>query len=514
MQPYNVRHALCAGAAGVLLGLSFPSWSLFPLAWFAMALLLVSANRLSTRGCALHFFLGGLVYYLFLLQWLVANVFWAGGWALWGHALGSALMAVYWVPVGLLWRFLLDRCGRVPLAVSMALLWVAMELLQSILLTGFGWGALGYGQGRDFYLLQLASLGGVNLLSGIVVACNVLVAQAWMRQHHRLARAGAAVVLMVAAHLAGWALVGDAEHGDEPFMVGMFQSNFSQSMKWDDEYAVEMVSNASEKTLDLSAYTALDLMVWPEALVLMPETTPEVSPILKRTVAGIGAPLFSGGSRYRFDLEGWTNSAFLMQPDGAVSEHYDKVHLAPFGEYLPLGQYIPFIEDWVPAIGDMKAGTEPVVFPVKDRFFGPLICFEVIFPGMSEHLRRQGADFLVVITNLAWFGATNAIDQELEFGRMRAVETRLPLVHCTNTGHTGIFDPYGRFEPIGPPHMRTAGALPLPLPARHPLPWGRTALWWIVFTGVACVIAAGVICPCRARDAAFPETRQPAGDVA
>jgi apolipoprotein N-acyltransferase len=511
MQPYNVRHALCAGAAGVLLGLSFPSWSLFPLAWCAMALLIVSAHRLSARGCALHFFLGGLVFYLFLLQWLVANVFWAGGWALWGYVLGSALMAAYWVPVGLLWRFLLERGGRVPLAISMAVIWMAMELLQGVL---FGWGAFGYSQGRDFYLLQLASVGGVNLLSGIVVACNVLLAQAWERKQRRLARAGAAVALMVVAHLAGWALVGDAEYGEQPFMVGMFQSNFSQSMKWDDEYAVEMVSNASEKTLDLSAYAALDLMVWPEALVLMPETTPEVSPILKRTVAGIGAPLFSGGSRYRFDLEGWTNSSFLMQADGVVSGHYDKVHLAPFGEYLPLGDRLPFLQEWVPVIGDMKAGTAPVVFPVKDRAFGPLICFEVIFPGMSDTLRRQGADFLVVITNLAWFGATNAIDQELEFGRMRAVETRLPLVHCTNTGHSGIFDPYGRFAPVGPAHMRTAGALPLPMAARHPLPWGQTALWWIAFSGTACVIVAGVACPCRGSDASFPETRQQAGGAA
>jgi apolipoprotein N-acyltransferase len=136
-----------------------------------------------------------------------------------------------------------------------------------------------------------------------------------------------------------------------------------------------------------------------------------------------------------------------MDKEGQVVDHYDKVHLAPFGEYIPYQELFPFLQSIVPG-GGVTPGKEQKVLDADGRILGPLICFEVLFAGMSHTLREMGADVLVVVTNLAWFGRSNAIPEELEFGRLRAVENRLPLIHSSNTGFSGVFDPYGRFRHI------------------------------------------------------------------
>ncbi|MCH8204905.1 MAG: hypothetical protein IID09_07050, partial [Candidatus Hydrogenedentes bacterium] len=171
---------------------------------------------------------------------------------------------------------------------------------------------------------------------------------------------------------------------------------------------------------------------------------------------------------------------------------FDQIHLAPFGEYIPLSNYLPFVARFVPSIGGMTPGTDPTVMQVGDRALGPLICFEMLFPPMSQRLRAEGADFIVVVTNLGWFGRSNALPQELDIARIRAIETRLPLVHSANTGISGVFDPWGRFSvlettlhPAG--HIvptrdvvmrRLVGAFDLPEPATPPVPFPPHYLAW------------------------------------
>jgi apolipoprotein N-acyltransferase len=182
------------------------------------------------------------------------------------------------------------------------------------------------------------------------------------------------------------------------------------------------------------------------------------------------------------------------------------MHLAPFGEYAPFTEWLPFLEYLVP--GQMDAGTEAKLMPVGELQFGPLICFETLFPSMAEHLRREGADFLVVITNLGWFGNSNAIPQELQVARMRAIETRLSLVHCANTGISGVFDPWGRFRvvngyfnasngyvkregeeeknihPYSVIQRRRIGALPVPPKSAQLLPYGPVILPSFLLVGL------------------------------
>lgn len=496
---------------GILLALSFPTWRLYPFAWIALAPLFYQTARTKPLEGAKRFFVAGWAFHTVLFQWLITNIYWAGGWAVWGYQFLCLFMALYWALFGLLWTWMHRRMPGLPGALAAAVLWAAMEYLQATLLTGFGWSSLAYSQGKDLMLLQWAALGGATLVSAILVFFNALVGLLFAERSWRLVRLVGALGVLVVAHGVGALLIQDADYGAMPLKAGIVQSDFPLEMKWDPEYCEEMVRNAAQKSRALAKYEQVDLFVWPEALVVKPlDTTPALFEIVASLTCETGCPLFTGSDRLNEKSGNHLNSSFLVDGNGALVGYYDKVHLAPFGEYVPLADLLPFVDKVVPAIGDIEPGEELKVLPVGERRFGPLICFEVLFAPLAEELRGRGADFLVVITNLAWFGGSNGIPQELEVARVRAIETRLPLVHCANTGISGVFDPWGRFsvvnavidragryvqfpdlEPRDFVMQRCVGALPVAAPGRRPVPGGPRLFPWVVLVAsLAGVIAA------------------------
>ncbi len=461
--------------AGVLLACSFPSPGFHALGWFALAPLFLHCASSRPRQGALSFLAAGCVFHGLLLQWLLGNLHWAGGWAIWGYALICLALSLYWAVFGALWCALRPHLPPWLLAPATVALWCAMEVLQNILLTGFGWGALGYAQASNPWVLQLGAIGGVTLVSAAVVAVNALAAQALADRGRRAGLLCAAAVVLIGAHGVGALLVEEADFDSDPLSVGLLQSAFSQGTKWDDAFGTAMVEESVDRSLELAGDVPLDLMAWPEGAVMDDPLDPEIAPLITGFLSRTNVPLLAGGAR-RVDGRRWANTAFLLTSDASDPEPYDKIHLAPFGEYLPMRRYLPWVDRLVPAIGDMAAGTTPAVYEVRSREsgrtrrIGPLICFEVLFPAMAERLREEGADALVVMTNLAWFGASNVVPQELQICQMRAVETRLPVLHVGNTGYTGVADPWGRFSAIGPPHFRLAGAVRVPAAGERPLP--------------------------------------------
>jgi apolipoprotein N-acyltransferase len=138
------------------------------------------------------------------------------------------------------------------------------------------------------------------------------------------------------------------------------------------------------------------------------------------------------------------NSAFLLSPDGKIAGKYDKVHLVPYGEYVPLRKFFPFINKLVAGIGDFRKGegNNPIKF--GNHALGILICYEGIFPELSREYKEKGANLLVNITNDAWFGRTSAPYQHLSMTVFRAVENRTFLVRSANTGISAIISPSGK----------------------------------------------------------------------
>jgi apolipoprotein N-acyltransferase len=519
----TIRKFSPAIVSGVLLASCFPRFQLFFLAWFALVPLLWRARVLPPIHAALHFFFAGFVFHVILLQWLLANIMWAGGWAVLGQQMMCVVLSLFWAVAGLLWRWLGARNSRLGGPLTFALLWVAMEHAQATLFTGFGWSSLAYSQGPDLYLLQWAAIGTGLAISFMIALVNALLIETIATPSRGPLYAAAALVVIAAAHGAGFLLLEPATPASDPLKIGLFQSNYSLEMKWDPEYRYEAIRNASEKSIALAARHDLDLMVWPEALILADIDAPEVRDLLARTTRDGRFMLFAGAGRTEGQRD--YNSALLINESGDIVAWYDKLHLAPFGEYVPLSKYLPFITKLVPTIGDLSAGTKPRVMQVDGRALGPLICFEVLFSPMSNRLRRDGADVLVVATNLAWFGHSTAIPQELEIARVRAVETRLPLIHAANTGIAGVFDPYGRFTPVNlwaasgsrlyplaedTPldaliMQRLVGAFDLPAAAPQPLLTLHRFLPWTVDALCAALLLLALVLP---RDDASGRSRR------
>jgi len=479
--------ALLAGAA---LALAFPTWRLHVLAWVALVPVFYLAAKATPLGGFWTFLTAGLMFHLVLLQWLLTNTYWAGGWAVWGYAALSLLMALYWGLFGFLWTWGRRRARLFPSALAAAVLWATMEFLQASLFTGFGWGSLAYSQGRVPNVIQWAAVGGAFLVSAIVAGFNALVAEMLAEPRHRVLKTAFAVALVAGSIGGGRFLLDEADYDTSPFRVGILQSNFPLEMKWDPEYAVEMARSAAQKSRRMYEAEPVDVFVWPESLIMAPIDAPEMQEAVSTLTAQAKCPLFTGATRYGETSGKPRNASCLVDADGVVLGYYDKVHLAPFGEYVPLGAYLPFIRRVVPAISDIEPGERQRTFAVGQR----------------------RADFLVVITNLGWFGESNAIPQELEIARVRAIETRLPLVHCANTGISGVFDPWGRFTPARgvvaqtgsfarirqdvPPERlirrRLVDALPVAQAGSRPIPLGPTVFPWIAL-GLSSVFIAGAL---------------------
>ena len=497
--------------SGVLLAIAFPSWGLFPAAWVALVPLLVSTAALTPRAAFGRFLLAGWVFNSLLLYWLITNVYWAGGWAFWGYQALCVVLGLFWGLAGLAWAWTRLQSIRLGGAVGLALLWVTMEFSQTHLFSGFGWGAVAYSQGGDLPVAQWAALGGAPLVSFVIVLFNALATLAIVEKGKtRALRIAAALLVVGAVHGVGVALMRPADYDSKPLRAGVVQASFPLEMKRDWEYTEEMVRATAEKSRLLAQHEKVDLFVWPEGLMMDDITTPGIQERIAALTKETGCALFTGATRTNPKTGGSANSSYLVDKNGAIIDYYDKVHLAPFGEYIPLEDYLPFIRQVVPAIGAVEAGAEQKVLPIAGRTLGPLICFEVLFANLSEHLREKGADVLVVITDLGWFGTSSAIPQELELARMRAIETRLPLIHCANTGISGVFDPWGRFTLVNAVFTRSgnyariredvpatatilqrvAGALPMAAPGSRPIPKGPVVFPWLALSGAAALLMA------------------------
>jgi apolipoprotein N-acyltransferase len=189
------------------------------------------------------------------------------------------------------------------------------------------------------------------------------------------------------------------------------------------------------------------LIVWPETAVpFFFQDHRALSARVVDVVHASGAALIFGSPAYQQagNETRYFNRAYLLTPDDLRPQFYDKVHLVPFGEYVPLKRLLVFVNRLVPAAGDFEAGH--VIHPLKFQNLpaGILICFEAIFPELARAQTKAGAQILVNLTNDAWFGRTSAPYQHLSMALFRAVETGRPLIRAANTGFSAFIDAHGR----------------------------------------------------------------------
>lgn len=342
---------------------------------------------------------------------------------------------------------------------AMAVAWAAMELARGTLFTGFPWLTLAAAFAPWPMAIQGAAFVGAYGLSGVFAGIT-----AWMVVRGPISKqAFAAVMLLAGLLIAGNQRADTPSIKDGSIHVTIVQGNVDQSRKWDPALQRDTVNNYLELSREALHDAPTGLLIWPEtAMPFYFQEKNEFSKQLTDFVAATKTPLFFGAPAYAMTLGGGHvlfNRAYFITPSGTEG-FYDKEHLVPFGEYVPLGRYLTFVHKLVEGVGDFQPGTEAL--PLRDGrlALGGLICYEAIFPELAQKRVDAGANLLVNITNDAWFGDSAAPRQHLDLALLRAVEQGRALIRAANTGISAVIDPRGHIVAQG--GIFTALTLPCP----------------------------------------------------
>jgi apolipoprotein N-acyltransferase len=449
---HKQRAPVLAILAGILLALSFPSPGISILAWGALVPLLVAAGGRTPKQTFKLGFLAGFVAYIGIFYWLNIVMTTYGKLPLVVSFSLTLVMSAYlalYIATATVLACLGERRG-IPLALGLPVCWVALEFLRSWLLTGFPWATLGYTQYRTLPLIQIADLTGVYGVSFLLVLANVvlfrILGAILGRNGSRYPLALTGLLALLLAACAGYGFVGlNAAESGTRVKVALAQGNIPQDIKWNPAFQEETVS-IYERLSRKGAGGNYDLIVWPESsLPFFFEREPAYSARVSNLAKELGTSLIVSSPAMEKGVmkDRYYNSAFLIDRDGTTLGRADKVHLVPFGEYVPLAKLLPFVNKMVEGIGDFSSGETITPLPARFGKLGMLVCFEGIFPEISREYVRKGATVLVNITNDAWFGRSSAPYQHLSMTVFRAVENRVPLVRAANTGITAIIDSRG-----------------------------------------------------------------------
>ncbi len=476
LDPYDLppsfaqRHADYVGAAvvfGLTVVLAIFAFPPFKAPEFAYAMLVPGTYWAYTKPrlklFAWTIFAAQAVAWTIILGWL-HHVTWVGLLLLGpfvGAWIGTWYLAAWWTMPRILGQ---PTMVRLLALLALAATWVLIEWTRTWLLSGFPWLPLAASQWERASILQVAAYTGAYGVSFVLVAVNV----GFAAYAHRLFREGAkglnkrsqefflALFLLIVCLTIHVQDTFNRGHYTVPFArVGFVQPYIPQEVKWDPAKAPGILA-ALEQTTLAAAATKPDVILWPEAVTPFPvRGGANMQSFVEDLVKRGQSPLLLGslGLENAGQLnERWFNGAFFVRPDGGLqNDFYVKRHLVPFGEYVPLRPVLGWLKKFAP-IGDddpMRGmDSSPLLVRVRDQtaIFGPLICYEDVFPELARRSALAGSDVLVVLTNNGWFGEGGAAVQHAAHSVLRAVETRRPVLRCGNGGWSGWIDEFGNVK--------------------------------------------------------------------
>jgi len=470
--------SLCLLAA-VLLIFSFPRFNFEILAWFGFVPLFFALKN-KPKGKA------------FLLAYLTGVIFWTGTiyWLAHVTFLGTILLvlylAVYFGILGLIVSTIDYRLSTIESLLFIPSLWVLLEYIRSHLLTGFPWVLLGYSQYLNLPIIQIADITGTWGVSFLVMMVNVAIKEMLglrsqvlglsQKRNYKILFFVFCFLFFVFGYGVYRLYLQPAACNPQPVRISVIQGNIPQELKWDIGSREFIVNKYIRLTAEAFKDNP-DLIIWPEAAMpCVLEEAPIFYEKVKEFAKRIKTPLVLGAVTSGNDM--YYNSALFISSEGRLLNRYDKLHLVPFGEYIPLKQILPFLETIVP-IGDITAGKEYTIFKIQNpkskiqnksqipnpngstpltmalkrsrsaksqstNNFAVLICFEDLFPELSRQFVRRGAQLLVNITNDAWYKRSSAAEQHFQASVFRAIENQIYLVRSANTGISGFIEPCGK----------------------------------------------------------------------
>lgn len=450
--------ALAGFAAGLLAAASFPPFDLTFVAFVALVPLLHALEGIARSGrikrfsdcggvCFAAGWIAGTVFFLFLLWWIVLldapalTIPWV---RYPGTLAIAAYLGLYWGLFASAYVWVRSQTQLSPILAAVCL-FTAAELARSYWELGFPWGHLAYSQAEFLPGLQLASLVGVHGVTAWIVSVNGIILELLRSRKARLPRA--AILALVLSLPIAWGLHRLSTSEPSPTLsVALVQPNISNAAKWDPALRGAHFENLAELSAEGVAQGA-QLVVWPETAApcyLLKDR--RWRPFVEQLVQDLGVPVFLGLPDYQRvgrDRVTYTNTAALFDTTGAV-ERMDKIELVPFGERIPFSQWFGPLERLDFGEADFRPGDKRVLFDLRDAKFANLVCFESIYPGLSRNYARDGADFLVNITNDSWFGAGSGAESHAEMAIVRAIETGCAIARCANSGISMGIDSRGR----------------------------------------------------------------------
>lgn len=423
--------------------------------WLAPACLLLGLRGLAPLAAARFGFLAGLAAHAAILHWIYVVTVTYGHAPVWAGLLAPMGLASYIACFPALFAGCYAWLRRAGLGgpFAVALLWTAVDHLRAYALTGFPWATLGYAQHRNLALLPLATITGVYGLSFVTALGGAALADVFRMR--RVTRAsGLALLAVLGLHGVGAFLVPAPASGPARLRIAVLQGNIDQGVKWSPDWAGRTLE-AYESLTREAALRGARLVLWPETAVPGSlATDPGLRARVEALAQQTGALLVVGGVGLEGQLPGqwrYYDSAFVVTPERGSVARYDKTHLVPFGEYVPLrgifGGLLSSVAGGI-APADVSAGTEPrpvrVDLDGRSVTVGIPICYELLFPHLVRRFVAGGAGVLLAITNDAWYGRTGAPYQFLAITALRSAETGVWTARAANTGVSAFIDGRGR----------------------------------------------------------------------
>ena len=431
---------------------------------------------------AFGFFLAGL-YWVGISATVDIGTFW------WFVPIASAglpaLLAFFVMPIpALVTKYSQTTLEKVLLFVA---LWLVHEWLRSWVLSGFPWNLIGYSASFSLEMLQLASIGGVWLLSAaLILAASLPVLFLENRKKTSLLSLTASLLIPIMIFGYGsFRLSGSGVeyHDPKELALHLVQANIPQTLKWDPDAARQNLQRQiALSQISSEQQKAKNLVIWSESSI--PYLLDEDENLRSYLAQSLPAnTTFMTGSNRREIIEGnkprYFNSFFVMNEEAEILSSYDKRFLVPFGEYVPLSDILP-IQKLTAGLVDFTSGDKTATIKVSGiPTFAPLICYEVIFPGHVVPENQERPSWLLNITNDAWFGKSSGPYQHFSMAQMRAVEEGLPLIRVSNPGISAIIGPRGKILLHSKLDEATSLTGYLPKPIAKPPLFARLGNWSI-----------------------------------
>jgi apolipoprotein N-acyltransferase len=454
----NITLALLTG---ILLALSFPPFKSGFIAYGALIPFFILLENKQGRAAWRWGYITGLCIAVFTLSWIA--------WATFPGLIGVLLIwPLYIALFAWLFSFLYQRFSYYAYMIA-PFLWTSIEYLQSLSELAFPWNHLGYTQSYFLPLIQYAEYTSVYGVSFWVVLLNVLLMAAYkfraQRRQLAVALATAAIVVIVPLFYGLQRM--KADNQDQSIRVSLIQGNLDPNEKWNSNL-YENNFALYEKLTAQALKENPDLVVWPETAVpFYLRSEPKYLARLHTIMDSSYTALLTGSLDYQYLDDGsyiYFNSAFFLQPNRPGLQQHEKMKLVPFSERVPYKRYFPFNVMkklfWNFGLGDYALGKKISIFQGRfkksyaehtagqslgvDYQTGAAICYESVFSEHIRHYVNKGAEFLVIITNDAWFGKTSAPFQHSQIAVFRAIENRRDIARCANTGISCFIDRFGR----------------------------------------------------------------------